>query len=165
MTGSAARAVLLRAVLLATGMFFVPQVFAQEQTDDAVRPAAVGAAAGRASDSGGSGQPTSAREQPKQRNLRVKQRVTAEEKIKKEQFAAYTLGPGDVIEITVRRHTEFSGRFTIGSDRRIQYPFVGDVELAGLTKPQALERVREVLADYVSNPEIYVTILEYNSKQ
>ncbi|NCU32583.1 MAG: hypothetical protein EOM23_06560, partial [Candidatus Moranbacteria bacterium] len=49
----------------------------------------------------------------------------------------YTLGPEDVIRIEVLRHPEVSGEFIINSEGKIQYGFVGDLELAGMTKSEA----------------------------
>jgi polysaccharide export outer membrane protein len=87
-----------------------------------------------------------------------------ENRIKKEEYGEYTLGQDDIIDISVRRHTEFSGRFTVGVNGRIQYPFVGDIELTGLTKTEAVEKVKDVLAQYIESPEVDITIVEYNSK-
>ncbi|MDD5747258.1 MAG: polysaccharide export protein [Candidatus Omnitrophica bacterium] len=84
--------------------------------------------------------------------------------IQKEQYGEYTLGQNDIIDINVRRHTEFSGRFPIGTNGRIQYPFVGDIELNGLTKSAAVEKVKDVLSQYIEAPEVDITIVEYNSK-
>ena len=46
---------------------------------------------------------------------------------------AYTIGPGDSITITVWAHQELSGKHVVGPDGNIQMPFVGSVNLAGLT--------------------------------
>ncbi|MFH1460535.1 MAG: polysaccharide biosynthesis/export family protein [Candidatus Omnitrophota bacterium] len=88
----------------------------------------------------------------------------AEYKIKKEEYGEYTLGKDDVIEITVRRHSEFSGRFPIGANGKIQYPFVGDIELTGLTKTEAINKLQGILKEYVESAEVDITIIEYNSK-
>ncbi|MCG2710829.1 MAG: polysaccharide export protein [Candidatus Omnitrophica bacterium] len=85
--------------------------------------------------------------------------------VKKEAFSGeYTLGKDDIIEINVRRHPEFSGRFPLGVDGKIQYPFIGDIDLSGLTKTQASAKITSTLSVYVESPEVGVTILEYNSK-
>ena len=76
----------------------------------------------------------------------------------------YTLGPDDVIEITVRRHPEFSGSYAIGKDGKIQYRFVGDIPVSGLNKPQVIEKFKEALATYVIDPEIDVIITDFRSK-
>lgn len=76
----------------------------------------------------------------------------------------YTLGPDDVIEIVVMRHPEFSGTFPINSEGKIQYKFVGDIDVRGLTKKQVEEKLVKILSNYVVSPEINVTITEYRSK-
>jgi protein involved in polysaccharide export with SLBB domain len=76
----------------------------------------------------------------------------------------YTLGPADVIEIEVMRHPEFSGRYPINQEGKIQYKFVGDISLKGFTKQQVEEKVKEALAQFVVNPEVSVSIVEYGSK-
>ena len=76
----------------------------------------------------------------------------------------YTLGPDDVVEITVRKHPEFSGAYVIGRDGKIQYRFVGDIPIGGLTKGQLADRIKELIAQFVIEPEVEVIILEFRSK-
>ena len=76
----------------------------------------------------------------------------------------YTLGPDDVVQIDVLRHPEFSGIYPINLEGKIQYKYVGDIEITGLTKKQLEERIKDIISSYVINPEINVTILEFRSK-
>lgn len=76
----------------------------------------------------------------------------------------YTLGPDDVVEIIVMRHPEFSGTYPINLEGKIQYKFVGDIEVTGLTKKELEEKIKEIISGFVINPEVNVTILEYRSK-
>ncbi|MDB4349540.1 polysaccharide biosynthesis/export family protein [Omnitrophica bacterium] len=76
----------------------------------------------------------------------------------------YTLGPNDVVAIEVRRHPEFSGQYTVNSEGKIEYKFVGDVILLGLTKVEARERLTEILTEYLIDPVIDVQIVAYMSK-
>lgn len=78
--------------------------------------------------------------------------------------STYTLGPTDVIEITVMRHPEVSGQYPINSEGKIQYEFVGDVMISGMTKEAAQVAVAERLAEYIVSPEVTVKIIQYNSK-
>ncbi len=84
--------------------------------------------------------------------------------IKKEEKGEYTLGKDDVITINVRRHDEFSGKFTIGSAGTIQFPYVGDINLKGLTKTEAEKKMAKIISKYVENPEVDITIDQFNSK-
>jgi polysaccharide export outer membrane protein len=76
----------------------------------------------------------------------------------------YTLGPDDVIDIAVMRHPEFSGVYPVNQEGKIQYKFVGDMEVVGLTKAELEQRIRDVLSVYVKEPEVSVTVTEYKSK-
>jgi polysaccharide export outer membrane protein len=76
----------------------------------------------------------------------------------------YTLGADDVIEVTVMRHPEFSGIFPINSEGKVQYKFVGDIDVKGLTKKQVEDKLVKALSSYLVKPEVSVTITEYKSK-
>jgi protein involved in polysaccharide export with SLBB domain len=76
----------------------------------------------------------------------------------------YTLGPDDVVEIAVMRHPEFSGTYPISQEGKLQYKFVGDLQVSGLTKFQLEKMLREIVAKYVIEPEVNVTVTEYRSK-
>jgi polysaccharide biosynthesis/export protein len=76
----------------------------------------------------------------------------------------YTLGPDDIIEITVRRHPEFSGQYPINSEGKIEYKYIGDIIVAGLTKNQLKERLNRILSEYIIDPDIDVRIVAYLSK-
>lgn len=76
----------------------------------------------------------------------------------------YTLGPDDIIEVTVMRHPEFSGIFPINSEGKIQIKFVGDIDVKGLTKKQLEDKLIKILSSYLVAPEVSVTITEYRSK-
>ncbi|MBI5874078.1 MAG: polysaccharide export protein [Candidatus Omnitrophica bacterium] len=76
----------------------------------------------------------------------------------------YTLGPDDVIEIIVRRHPEFSDKFIINAEGKVQYKFVGDIEVRGLTKTEVKDKIIQVLSKFIISPDVEVTILDYRSK-
>jgi len=76
----------------------------------------------------------------------------------------YTLGPDDAVEISVMRHPEFSGVYPINKEGKLQYKFVGDLDVNGLTKAQLEQKIREALSVYVNSPEVNVTITDYRSK-
>jgi len=76
----------------------------------------------------------------------------------------YTLGATDVIAVSVLRHPEVSGQFVINMEGKIQYEFVGDIEIAGKTKNEIATLLTEVLSKYIISPEVTVKIVGYNSK-
>lgn len=76
----------------------------------------------------------------------------------------YTLGPDDIVEITVMRHPEFSGIYPVNLEGKIQYKFVGDMDITGLTKKELEDKIKEVVSTFVISPEVNITITEYRSK-
>ncbi len=76
----------------------------------------------------------------------------------------YTLGRDDVIHVEVRSQPEFSGSFAVGFDGRMQYSYIGDVPIAGMTKYEVQQVLEKLLQRYVRVPVVNVTIVAYNSK-
>lgn len=76
----------------------------------------------------------------------------------------YTLGPDDTVEIIALRHPEFSGIYSIDQEGKIQYKFVGDIDVNGLTKLQLEQKIKEILSNFLITPEVNVTITDYKSK-
>ncbi|MFA5262095.1 MAG: polysaccharide biosynthesis/export family protein [Candidatus Omnitrophota bacterium] len=76
----------------------------------------------------------------------------------------YTLGPTDVIQVNVMRHPEVSGDYFINQEGKIQYEFVGDIQVTGKTKDEAAKLIAEKLSEYIISPEVSVKITGYNSK-
>lgn len=76
----------------------------------------------------------------------------------------YTVGATDILEITVMRHPEVSGQFIINNEGNIQYEFVGDLKVDGLTKDEVKKLLTEKLSEFIIDPEITVKIVGYNSK-
>lgn len=81
-----------------------------------------------------------------------------------QQDSRYTLGANDVITITVQRHPEVSGKYEINAEGKIQFEFVGDILISGMTKDQARDLIAKRLEKYIINPDVTVVITEYNSK-
>jgi polysaccharide biosynthesis/export protein len=77
----------------------------------------------------------------------------------------YILQPGDVISINVVEHPEFSGRNKIRPDGRINYPVVGELDVASLTCAQLVKIMQGKLAPYVNNPVVSVSIEAYYSNK
>lgn len=73
----------------------------------------------------------------------------------------YVLQAGDVISINVVEHPEFSGRHKIRPDGRINYPVIGEVDVATLTPAQLVKIMQGKLTSYVNNPVVSVSIETY----
>lgn len=73
----------------------------------------------------------------------------------------YVLQPGDVISITVVEHPEFSGKHKIRPDGRINYPVIGEIDVASLTCAQLVKIMQGKLSSYINNPVASVSIEAY----
>lgn len=73
----------------------------------------------------------------------------------------YVLQPGDVISISVVEHAEFSGRHKIRPDGKINYPVIGELEVASLTCAQLVKIMEGKLGSYINNPVISIAIEAY----
>ncbi len=76
----------------------------------------------------------------------------------------YTLGPGDVISVSVQGHPEFSGTFTVSPQGVIQYQYLGDIDVKGLTKKELARQIAGLLAEYIHMPKVVVNIEQFKSK-
>jgi polysaccharide export outer membrane protein len=77
------------------------------------------------------------------------------------QVQEYILQPGDVIDIQVVEHPEFSGRHKIRPDGRVNYPVVGEIDVASLTCAQLVKIMEGKLSSYINNPVVSVSIEAY----
>jgi polysaccharide export outer membrane protein len=76
----------------------------------------------------------------------------------------YTLGPDDVIKITVQKHPEASGTYSVNLEGKIQMDMGGDIYVSGLTAKELEEKIAKLISSYVDAPDVNVAILEYRSK-
>ncbi len=74
----------------------------------------------------------------------------------------YLLGPGDLIAIQVYEEPELSLDMRVGFAGTITYPFLGEIQVAGMTPEQLETDIRDKLkGPYLVNPSVVVSILEY----
>ncbi|MBI2833504.1 MAG: polysaccharide biosynthesis/export family protein [Acidobacteria bacterium] len=80
--------------------------------------------------------------------------------------ADYTIGPQDVLSVTVWGQRDLSGRYTVELDGTFTFPLIGRVKAAGLTMRQFEEELRKLLADgYFKNPQVSVAVEQYRSQR
>src|SRR5437016_4935768 len=78
----------------------------------------------------------------------------------------YPVGVGDVIEISVPAIEELRSRTVrISGDGTIALPFIGKIEVAGLTEEELKQKVTEQLKQYMYSPRVIVFVKEYRSRQ
>ncbi len=73
----------------------------------------------------------------------------------------YLLRPGDIIVVSVVDNPEFSVRSKIRPDGRINFPVLGDIEVAGKNTTGIVAMMEEKLQPYVNNAAVSVTIEQY----
>lgn len=73
----------------------------------------------------------------------------------------YILQPGDVISINVVEHPEFSTRNKIRPDGRINYPVIGELDVASLSCAQLVKIMQGKLSPYVNSPVVSISIEAY----
>ncbi|MES0873927.1 polysaccharide biosynthesis/export family protein [Sinimarinibacterium thermocellulolyticum] len=74
----------------------------------------------------------------------------------------YRLGVGDVIRISVHGEPDLTVDVRIGESGIVNYPFLGDIRVIGMTVSQ-LERTidRGLRGDYLVNPDVRVLVTAY----
>ncbi len=77
----------------------------------------------------------------------------------------YTIGPGDVLEISVWQHPELDRIVTVRPDGRMSFSLIGDVNANGLTPAKLDEVITGMLSEYVQKPEVTVVVTSIKSNQ
>lgn len=78
------------------------------------------------------------------------------------QEASYRLGPGDRIDIRVFGEEDLSISVLIGDSGVLNYPLLGEVQVAGLTVKEVEDQLTaRLLGDYLIDPDVTVSVAEY----
>lgn len=78
------------------------------------------------------------------------------------QNGAYTLGPGDLIQIQVYGEDDLDVQTRVPGDGMLSYPFLGEFNVQGLTPHQLRNVIANGLADkYLKDPNVQVYVIEY----
>jgi protein involved in polysaccharide export with SLBB domain len=76
--------------------------------------------------------------------------------------SVYRLGPGDRIIIKVFGEEDLSMDFRLNDSGRLNYPFLGELVVQGLTVAELEQRITRGLRDsYLRDPAVTVSIAEY----
>src|SRR5438067_12925146 len=76
--------------------------------------------------------------------------------------SAYRLGPGDRIIIKVFGEEDLSMDFRLNDTGRLNYPFLGELVVQGLTIAELEQRItRGLKGSYLRDPAVTVSIAEY----
>ena len=78
----------------------------------------------------------------------------------------YTIGPQDVLGITVWGQADLSRDYGVDPDGFIPFPLIGRVKAAGSTPKELAGQLTELLGkDYLVNPQVIVAVKEYLSQK
>ena len=79
-----------------------------------------------------------------------------------QQVTDYVLAPGDQVAISVFGEPDLSVEFTLSDNGALNYPFLGEIRVAGLTMPELEQRIADGLrGDYLINPDVTVSMKQY----
>jgi len=77
----------------------------------------------------------------------------------------YVIGPEDVLDIAVWSNAEITRTVPVRPDGKISLPLLNDVQAAGLTTTQLAGVISAGLKDYITNPQVTVSVSEINSRR
>ena len=77
--------------------------------------------------------------------------------------APWTIGNGDVLQITVYNEEALDREVTVRPDGRISFPLVNDLEVAGLTPDEVRNRLTARIGTLINQPDVTVVVVEVNS--
>ena len=84
-------------------------------------------------------------------------------KLIKEDKYYYSIGAGDIINISITDIDDIDGSYTISPTGDVTIPYVGQVVVNDKTKEEAQEFINNVLKGFYQEPETIVKIEQYNS--
>ncbi len=84
-------------------------------------------------------------------------------KLMEENKYYYSIGPGDVINISLTDIDDIDGSYTISPNGDVTIPYVGQVVVNDKTKEEAQAFINDVLKTFYQEPETIIKIEQYNS--
>lgn len=81
-------------------------------------------------------------------------------------YEGYKLQNNDLILVSVFQEDDLLTQSRISKNGTISFPLLETVEIGGLTVPEAAEKIRAALdKDYIVNPKVTITLLEYAKRR
>jgi polysaccharide export outer membrane protein len=77
----------------------------------------------------------------------------------------YVVGDSDVIRVNVWKEPEVSQTVVVRTDGNISLPLINEVKVSGMTPLQIQDLIAEKLKDFLTNPQVTVTVMEIRSKR
>lgn len=75
----------------------------------------------------------------------------------------YTLGPGDVLEVSVWGHDDLTRTVTVRPDGKIALPLVGTVAAAGVSVEQLTDTLTRAYAVYLVDPKVALIVRQFRT--
>lgn len=83
-----------------------------------------------------------------------------------EQTQSYRLSPNDVVRVKVFQEDDLTTEFRLAKDGTATFPLLGVVNLGGKTVDEAAATIRDLLGkDYLVNPQVTITVVEYSKRR
>ena len=83
-------------------------------------------------------------------------------RVARAQAAAYRLGSGDKVRVTIFNEKDLSGDFDVNDQGLLALPLIGQVKVGSLTLSEAQDLITQKYArDYLVNPRVNVEVLNY----
>ena len=76
----------------------------------------------------------------------------------------FTIGPEDVLSITVWHEPDLTNKATVRPDGKIGIPLLNDIQASGLTPKQLQEQITEDLKKFLSEPQVSIVVQEIHSQ-
>ena len=77
----------------------------------------------------------------------------------------YQIGPEDLLFIRVWREPDFTLPVAVRPDGKITMPLIGEVSAAGQSPLQLTATLKQLLTQYLNNPDVNVFVTEVRSKK
>ncbi|MBI5243893.1 MAG: polysaccharide biosynthesis/export family protein [Elusimicrobia bacterium] len=81
------------------------------------------------------------------------------------QQTSYKISPADLLEITVYQEKDLERKVRVSPEGVISFPLIGQVQVAGLSVPEAEDAVINKLKRFYVSPQVTIFIQEYGNKQ
>lgn len=77
----------------------------------------------------------------------------------------YKIGAEDVLKVDVWKEPDITRQVTVRPDGKISLPLLDDVQALGLTALELSHVIRDGLKQYITEPQVTVTVIEINSRR
>jgi polysaccharide export outer membrane protein len=77
----------------------------------------------------------------------------------------YRIGIGDSLQVSVWQHEDLSVAVPVRPDGKITVPVAGDIAVGGMTPESVADKIEEILAEYVREPVVTVTVTGMGSSE